>query len=375
MMPRLFSLLALFFALFASIPAFATLEWPQEIDAPEGTVVIYQPQPEALAGNVLSGRAAIALEPKGQDAPIFGVMWFTAKIDTDRDSDTAIVRDVTVERVNWPDSKDAAEQRFTAIVESAVPETGFEISMERLSASLATAEVVQQSLEELNTEPPEIVFREELAVLLLFDGEPRLSPIEGSSYERALNVPMAVACQKGGKSCWLSSGTFWYQARDPLGPWAPTSSPPADLLKMMPEPQDSEGAPSSPPAVVVATEPTELISTDGKPEWTALTGGELLFVKNTESPWLRELSTGNMYLLLSGRWYRSKTTEGPWIFVKPDELPASYPTNCRPALRTFHRPRISAACVRRSPAHRRPRRPCTTLPSRRRPQSNAQRPR
>jgi len=313
-----------------SAPALATLEWPQEIDAPEGTVVIYQPQPEALAGNVLSGRAAIALEPKGQDAPIFGVMWFTAKIDTDRDSDTAIVRDVTVERVNWPDSKDAAEQRLTAIIESAVPEAGFEISMERLSASLATAEVVQQSLEELNTDPPEVVFREELAVLLLFDGEPHFSPIEGSSYERALNAPMAVACKKGGKSCWLSSGTFWYEARDPLGPWAPTSSPPTDLVKMMPEPQDSEGAPSSPPAIVVATEPTELISTDGKPEWTALTGGELLFVKNTESPWLRELSTGNMYLLLSGRWYRSKATAGPWIFVKPDELPASF-ANIPPA--------------------------------------------
>jgi len=327
---RSFGFLLTLCLILLSTPALATLEWPQEIDAPEGTIVIYQPQPEALAGNVLSGRAAIALEPKGQDAPIFGVMWFTAKIDTDRDSDTAIVRDVTVERVTWPDSKDAAEQRFTAIVESAVPANGFEISMERLSASLATAEVVQKSLEELNTEPPEILFREELAVLLLYDGEPRLSAIEGSSYERALNVPMAVACKKGGKSCWLSSGTFWYEAKDPLGPWAPTSSPPADLVKMMPEPEDSEGAPSSPPAVVVATEPTELISTDGKPEWTALTGGELLFVKNTESPWLRELATGNMYLLLSGRWYRSKTTEGPWIFVKPDELPPSF-ANIPPA--------------------------------------------
>ena len=98
----------------------------------------------------------------------------------------------------------------------------------------------------------------------------------------------------------------------------------------MPPPEDTEGAPASPPVIVVATEPTELIVTDGKPEWTALTGGELLYVSNTESPWLRELSTGNMYLLLSGRWFRSKANAGPWVFVKPDELPASF-ANIPPA--------------------------------------------
>lgn len=307
-----------------SASAQAALEWPQEIAAPEGTIVVYQPQPESLVGNVLSGRAAISLEIKGREEPVFGAMWFTAKIDTDRDADTAIVRDLRVEKVAWPDSKDAEEQRFTAIVEGAMPEAGFEISMERLSASLATAEVVQKSLEDLNTEPPKIVFREELAVLLLFDGKPRLSEIENSPYERALNVPMAVACKKGGKPCWLYSGTFWYEAKDPLGPWTPASSPPADLAKMLPEPDAAEGSPAVPPAIVVATEPTELIATDGKPDWTALAGGELLYVQNTESPWLRELATGNMYLLLSGRWYRSKSADGPWTFVRPDELPASF---------------------------------------------------
>ena len=87
-------------------------------------------------------------------------------------SDTALVRNFKVEKVAWPDSKDAGEQKFTAFVESVVPEAGFEISMERLSASLATAEIEQKSLEQLKTDPPRIVFREELAVLLLYDGNP-----------------------------------------------------------------------------------------------------------------------------------------------------------------------------------------------------------
>jgi hypothetical protein len=318
------SALAFALALLSSSPALAELAWPQEIDAEEGTIVVYQPQPESLEGNLLSGRAAVSLELKGVAEPIFGAMWFTSKLDTDRDSNTAIVHDVKVSKVAWPDSKDADEQRFTAIVEAAVPDSGFEISLERLSASLETAEVEQKSLENLNNDPPKILFREEIAVLLLYDGKPRLSDIDNSPYARALNAPFVVVCKQRGKQCWLSSGTFWYQADDALGPWSPVAAPPADLLQMMPEQEEVEGAPASPPAIVVATEPTELIVTDGKPEWTSLAGGELLYVSNTESPWLRELGTGNMYLLLSGRWYRSKVNTGPWVFVKPDELPASF---------------------------------------------------
>ena len=36
--------------------AFAQTTWPQEITHPEGTIVVYQPQPEKLAGNVLRTR-------------------------------------------------------------------------------------------------------------------------------------------------------------------------------------------------------------------------------------------------------------------------------------------------------------------------------
>ena len=303
--------------------AYAAIEWPQEVDAPEGTVVVYQPQPEKLEGNVLFGRAAIALEIKGASEPIFGAMWFTAKIDTDRDTDTALVRDVKVTDVRWPDSKDADEQRFTQIIENAVPPTGFEISLERLAASLDTAERERASLEDLRHDPPEIVFANELAVLLLYDGEPRFSSVEGSPYERVLNTPFLVVRNTRSKTCYLSSGALWYEANDPLGPWTATNKPPSDLVEMLPPPPD-EPAPEVPPTIVVATVPTELVVTDGEPRWTSLTGGQVLYVENTENAWLRELSTGNMYLLLSGRWYRSKSQDGPWTFVPSDELPASF---------------------------------------------------
>jgi hypothetical protein len=301
-----------------------SIDWPQEIAVEEGTIVVYQPQPERLDGNRLEGRAAIQLALKSRDEPVFGAMWYEARIDTDREAGTALVRDVKVTDVRWPDSKDAGEQQFTRIVEAAVPENGFEISLEQLTASLATSERERESLEDLRHDPPVIVFADELAVLLIYDGQPRFSPVEDSPYERALNTPFLVVRSTKSKTCFLSSGALWYQARDPLGPWTPTTSPPADLVRMLPPPEDEQPAPNVPPNIVVATQPTELIVTDGEPKWTSLAGGQILYVENTETAWLRELSTGNMYLLLSGRWYRARSESGPWNFVPADELPASF---------------------------------------------------
>lgn len=305
------------------VSAFA-IDWPQEITADEGTIVVYQPQPDSLKGNILSARAAMSLEMNDREDAIFGVFWFQARIDTDTDAGTAVLTNLKVTRVRWPESKDAAEQRFTAIVEGAIPETGFEISLERLSASLETAEIARQSLEDLKNDPPKILFSEELAVLLMYDGEPRYADVGDSDYERIVNTPFAVARKKRSDNYYLSSGKFWYQASDPLGPWTATTSPPADLVKMVPATPADDQQPDQPPAIVAAEEPTELIVTQGAPDWQALEGGALLYVQNTESPWLRELSTGNMYLLLSGRWFRAKTQDGPWTFVRPDELPASF---------------------------------------------------
>lgn len=305
--------------------AATAIEWPQEVTTEEGTIVVYQPQPESLQGNTLKGRAAMSLELKDREDPIFGAFWFEAKIDNDTDAGVATIRDLKVTDVRWPESTDANEQRFTTVVEASLPQSGFEISTERLSASLATAETVQQSLEDLKNDPPAILFSEELAVLLMYDGEPRYSDIENSPYERVLNTPFAVVRKQGGKDYYLSSGKYWYTAKTALGPWTQTNSPPKDLEQMLAEAaQDVTASPDKPPVIVAADEPTELVVTSGKPDWQSLPGGELLYVKNTETAWLRELSTNNMYLLLSGRWYRSKSQAGPWTFVRSDELPQSF---------------------------------------------------
>jgi hypothetical protein len=83
------------------------IDWPQEITAEEGTIVVYQPQPDTLKGNVLSARAPMSLEMKDRDDAIFGAFWFEARIDTDTDAGTALLTNLKVTKVRWPESKDA----------------------------------------------------------------------------------------------------------------------------------------------------------------------------------------------------------------------------------------------------------------------------
>jgi len=325
------SLLFLLFTFHLSVMA---INWPQEIDHEKGKIIVYQPQPEKFEGNSFYFRSAMALELKDKKEPVFGVFWFKAQIDTNHETNNATVRNIEVQKVRWPESKDADEQKFTSIVNAVLPISGFDITLEQLSASLASVENEKSSLAGLKNEPPQIIFEQKLAVLLSFDGKPQFTAIENSTYKRAVNTPFLVFKSKANSIYYLSSGSLWYSSSFSTGPWKQTYTPPADLVQML-QKADSESTVSkvsvdSIPEVVVAIVPTELIVTTGKPSWEAISGGEILYVKNTETPWLRDISTGNMYVLLSGRWFRAKTTEGPWTFVRADELPESF-ANIPPA--------------------------------------------
>ncbi len=306
-----------------ALPVWA-IEWPQEVRTSKGPVVVYQPQPESLDGNQLQARAAMSFSGDGDQA-IFGVFWFRARIDTDRSADRVTVHHLEVTNVKWADSKDASEQLFIAEVGKALEGAQFDTSLSQLTASLESAEQAEKSLDNLNNDPPVIVFRQQLAVLLSFDGDPRFSAIDNSHYERALNTPMTVVRDTTTQAVYLTSGNFWYQAKQAAGPYQLIQQPPAQLQALVPAVDDDETSGSgSPPQVVVATEPTELIASDGPPQWQSLAQGALMYVNNTETPWLRELATNNMYVLLSGRWYRAKSERGPWTFVRADELPQSF---------------------------------------------------
>jgi hypothetical protein len=77
----------------APAPAEAGKAWPRAIDLPDGTLQLYQPQLEKFEGVKLSGRSATSWTEKDKD-PVFGVIWFDARVLVDKDA-----RDVDVEAI------------------------------------------------------------------------------------------------------------------------------------------------------------------------------------------------------------------------------------------------------------------------------------
>lgn len=299
--------------------------WPRQFDSPSGPFVIYQPQPEDLDGDLLSCRAAFSLQRSADGDPIFGVLWFTEHIQIDRDSSTVTRRDLDVTKVRLPGITPAEADRYEALVESEAKQWDLSGSLDELKAGLAVTEKERASVAGLDNTPPVIRFVYERAFLVPYDGSPTLEPIEGSRLERVANTPYAVVHDPASRAYYLSGANLWYQAKDPLGPWSAISKLPNSVRAVVPPdtlPNDQVQGP--PPRVFTATVPTELISIDGQPQYAPLVGDELLYIANTESDVVRMVSTQALYVLLAGRWYTAATPQGPWTFVRGDQLPAVF---------------------------------------------------
>ena len=309
-------------------------DWPREIDLPQGVVVIYQPQPEKLEGNQLEARAAVSVELKGADAPVFGAVWFAARMDTDRAERTATITDVSVTQMRFPEQDDAKEKKLSALLEEEIPKWELPISMDQLMTTLELAEKRSEARSQINTDPPKILFVSEPAVLISLDGEPRLKKEEGSTLMRVINTAFTILLVPTEKIYYLYADVdTWYAANDIQGDWTLTKEVPAEVAARAPE-VDSEpveqeqeedaGKPGPAPKVIVATEPTELISSNGKPEYTPISGTDLLYMSNTDSDVLMHIISQQYFVLLAGRWYASEKLEGPWRYVPGEKLPSDF---------------------------------------------------
>lgn len=333
------SLMVLALVALASVPASTALVaqetdpgWPRDIVLPEGTITVYQPQPEDLKGNVLTGRAATSYLKKGESSPKFGVFWFQGRLDVDRDARTAVLSNVKITRVKFPDATPEKEQDYIAVVEYVIPQWQHAISLDRLIASLEVAKEEQKSAEGLKNDPPKVLVAESAGVLVVYDGEPALRDIPDTKLQRVVNTPYPVIFDPASKTYYLTNTTWWYSAPDPMGPWKEGATPPPEVVAAIPKNAKEEAAQDTdemagdqPPQILTSKEPAELIWTRGKPNLKPLSD-DLLYIQNTDSNVFVDVKSKAYYVLLSGRWYTGPSLQGPWTFVKPTDLPTSFQT-------------------------------------------------
>ena len=197
------------------------------------------------------------------------------------------------------------------------------VSVDQLLADLDASEAGAGE-PELRHEPPKLILSTEPALLVSMDGKPVFEAIERSNYERVVNTPFLIV--KDGRTHYLYIGSnAWYTATAIDGPWDRTEQVPQDIAGLV-EPSDDDDTLVDDVRIIVATEPTELIVSDGDPTWSPVEGMDLLYMDNTDSDAFLELSTQRYYVLLSGRWYRGEGMLGNlrWSHVPNDELPEPF---------------------------------------------------
>src|SRR5262252_1027217 len=94
-----------------------------------------------------------------------------------------------------------------------------------------------------------------------------------------------------------------------------------------PDEQDPTKRPSlasTVPEVIVATTPTELVVTEGAPDWVPVEGTMLLYVQNTTANVFKDLNDQQTYVLVTGRWFRAPGFSGPWQYVAGANLPPAF---------------------------------------------------
>jgi hypothetical protein len=316
----------------------ARLEWPREIETPEGKVVLYQPQIESFEGDNLSMRAALSVTVTGETAPVFGAVWTVARMLTDRETRTVELVDLDVTAIKFPDVEQADLDRISLLLETEIPKWDIVLSLDRLLAGLELVEQERAVSENLNTDPPKIIFVTTPTVLVLIDGEPQLKKIENTDLEYVVNTPFILVYSPSRKTYYLKGGEWWFAAQKVAGPWDHIESPPASVAEVVAqatEGQEDEAAVAEPdsvpaepppiPQVVVSMEPAELIQTDGEPDFASVEETGLLYLSNSESDVIMDIESQRYYVLLAGRWYASTSlTDNQWTFLPSDQVPEDF---------------------------------------------------
>ncbi|GGP24743.1 hypothetical protein [Silvimonas amylolytica] len=320
--------------------------WPHHFTVDGTPVTFYQPQLDSWSGDTLSGRLAISVKKgtatnkdgKKQDILAYGVGWFTARTETDKQARTVTLRSVTLDKVNFP--TDTTNQgHYLALARKALPQKPFVASLDQLEATLAInhADAAQAS-QAVNNDPPQIIFSFEPALLVLVDGSPAVKPTSANGVSRVINTRSLLLIDDG--TWYLRFAGKWMKAPALPGPWSQANGVPSGLDKAMQEavaakqvdvmdkPSDEMKkalAAGKYPAIYTATGPTELIMVDGEPQFAPLAGTDLAYVVNTAGDVFVDAHADNTwYVLLSGRWFSAASTKGPWTYVPGDKLPADF---------------------------------------------------
>ena len=315
--------------------------WPRTVVRGGNTITIYEPQVDSWDGHDLVARNAVGIQKSGQPEPTYGVVTLKAITLVDKSSRKVSLENIALEGGDFPSARESS-QDYMKLLRDNFPKSLDGLSLDRLQISLVVPPDQLKGSAQLNNTPPKIIFSESPAILVYIDGPPAYRPVTGTDLQRVINTRMLILKDKDGQH-YLHVWDDYLTSATLDGPWtvaskspdgaaeaekqATAASTPVDLLNQQPEGATGP-LPSltkdTPPKIYVATQPTELIACDGAPNFVPVNGTHLLYVANTTGNVFKLLNDQQVYVLISGRWFRAPSLEGPWQFVPADHLPSDF---------------------------------------------------
>ncbi len=320
-----------------TLKAAAQDQWPKIITGADGSEIkVYQFQPESFAGNVLKARAAISIMQNGKTDPVFGTFWTVSTVETDKDNRRVILQSVKVPNIKFPGQPDDNMiSSLKTTLETQLSQAVGDFSLDQMLSSLDMNQEEKKLSKDLNNKAPKIIFTTHPSLLVMMDGEPRIQQNKEWNLDVVVNTPYTIVKNNDGRF-YLYGGKHWYQANSATGPFSYTDNVPGNLNQVQSSVDNANasnaGYTDSAAAVqqnniseiVVSTTPAELIQSNGQPEFKPIDGTSLSYVSNSANDVFRSQSTGQYYVLVSGRWFASPSLNGQWQFIQSNSLPADF---------------------------------------------------
>src|SRR5205807_2546057 len=131
--------------------------WPRQINSGGTVITIYQPQLENWSGNQLTGRAAVAVQTAAGATPTYGVIWFSARTEVDREAGTVTLDSCQITKSSLPSATGVGPD-YVQLIHQNFGNVARTMPIEQLEAHLAVTQVEnQQRRQPLRNDPPRII--------------------------------------------------------------------------------------------------------------------------------------------------------------------------------------------------------------------------
>ncbi len=317
-------------------PAAAPAEdqWPHTITTQNGSATVWQPQvvswPER---RTLNTRGVVGVTPAGSTQQALGTVEIAFSSTVELAERVVVLTEPRLVSARFPtldaDRGAQLEQRIREVLSG--------LGVKRVPLAMVVKSLAEQAEKPpavaIENTPPKIFASARPASLVVYDGEPVLAPIPGTTLAFVVNTNWDVFQETGSKTWYLLVNGGWLAAPDAKGPWAPAGVLPVafgslpandnfrDVKKQVP---GRRYGPADAPTVFTSTTPAAIIVTNGPPQWTAIAGTSLQYAANSDAALFRDTAQGGrLYYLVSGRWFSAATLAGPWTYATAS-LPADF---------------------------------------------------